>query len=371
MSIASARLVPYVIPLREPWPSAEGPVTERRGCLLVLEDGDGLLGIGETAPFPGFGLETLASSVAALRLAARRLIGLPPEAYLEAIADLPRLAPIASAPAARHAADLALHDLAAQREGLSIARLLDRAAALSAVSANAAIPRVAPERAAAFARDAVAAGARTIKLKVGGAPLADDRARLRAVRDAVGSSIRIRIDANQAWSEAEAVEALQALREFELEYVEQPVAAGEIEAMARVRRATGVPIAADESVSNLAGARRVLAAEAADVLVLKPMVLGGLHAARAVAALARERGAGVVVTSLLESVVGRTGAVHLAASLGPSAYAHGVATGGALVRDLGDGPAMDAGHVAVPASSGLGVRPDEAILRSGTLVEAA
>lgn len=371
MSVASIRLLPYSLPLRDPWPSAEGPVAERHGCVLAIEDADGRIGYGDTAPFPGFGLETIASSVASLRLAARRLIDLPAERFLEAAANLPYLAQVAASPAARHAIDLALHDLAAQRAGATIARLLGGDAALASVPVNATIPRVEPERAAALAREAVASGTTTIKIKVGGAPLAQDLSRLRAVRDAIGPGVKLRLDANQAWSEREAIEALTAMRVYEIEYVEQPLPAAQAEAMARVRRAADVPIAADEAVRNKEGARRLLESGAADMLIVKPMVLGGLHAARAVCDQARSLGAGVVVTSLIESAIGRTGALHLAASLGETGRAHGLATGTALARDVAEGPRVEAGAIALPAGPGLGVRLEEATLLAATRVEAA
>ena len=371
MTIASVRLVPYRLPLRDPWPTAEGPVADRDGCIVVLEEKDGPLGLGDAAPLPGFGLETIASSVAALRAAARRLVGLPAASYIEGAAHLTHLAPVAAAPAARHAIDLALHDLAARRAGVPLSVFLGAAAAVDSVPANAAIPRVDPARAASLARDAVGAGARTIKVKVGGGPLHQDLARVRAVREEVGDPVAIRLDANQAWTEAEAITALAALHVYALEYVEQPVLASDVAGLARVRRAAGVPIAADEAVSDARAARRILDLEAADVLVLKPMVLGGLHAAREVAAMARERGVLVVVTSLVESAVGRTGALHLAASLGAAPLAHGVATGDALLEDVAAAPTMRQGAVAVPGGPGLGISLDPRRLQGAAVVEAA
>jgi o-succinylbenzoate synthase len=230
---------------------------------------------------------------------------------------------------------------------------------------------VAPERAAALTREALAAGARTLKLKVGGGSLAEDLARVRAVREAAGDGIAIRLDANQAWSEEEAVTALAALRVYEIEYVEQPVAASNLAALARLRRDAGVLVAADESICDLRAARRVLDAKAADLLVVKPMVLGGLYAARQVAALAAERGVPVVVTSLVESAVGRTGALHLAASLGATRHAHGIATGGLLAEDVADAPAMEQGWVRLPPGPGLGIAIDPARWKGAALVEAA
>ncbi|HSQ60504.1 MAG TPA: hypothetical protein VLT84_08735 [Acidobacteriota bacterium] len=167
-SVARVRLGGYRFAFRVPWPSAEGPRAEREGILLALEDDEGRIGVGESAPFPGFAMETPASSLSALRLAAKFAIGLPPERFLEAAADLPRLAPVVASPGARAAIDLALHDLAAQRAGVPLARFLGGDAAADHVHANATIARVPPGEAGAGAAAAVAAGARCLKLKVGG-----------------------------------------------------------------------------------------------------------------------------------------------------------------------------------------------------------
>lgn len=370
MSLLRARLASYALPLVDPWPAEGGALTARTGWIIALEDDGGRIGLGDAAPFPGFGLETHASAGLALRGSLRRLVGLPAEDFPRALEQLPFLAPAAAAPTARHAIDLALHDLIAQGAGVPIARFLGGEAALAEVPANATVPRVDPERAAALARDAVGRGARTIKAKVGGGPVAEDVARIRALREAAGPDVRIRVDANQAWTADAAIEALRALAAFDLEYAEQPVAAEAVDALARVRRESGVPIAADESVRDEASARAVLDAGAADVLIVKPMALGGLLPARAVVDLARERGARVVVTSLLESVVGRTGALHLAASLGAGPHAHGIATGGVLARDLGPGPVFAGGVVRVPDAPGLGVAlADAAAWRDAAVFE--
>ncbi len=371
MNIVRARVASYALPFRDAWPAAGGRLQERNGFLLELTDDQGRVGLGDAAPWPGFGIETAGSAGLALRGAMKKLVGLPAEAFPRAIAQLTSFAPVAAAPAARHAIDLALHDLLAQRAGVPIAQLLGGTGTLTRVPANATIPRVGPERTAQLAAAAVAGGARTIKLKVGGVPLAQDLERMRALREAVGPKIRLRLDANQEWSAAEAIDALRALTPFDLEYVEQPVGAEALADLARVRREGGVPIAADEAVRDLGSARHVLEAEAADILIVKPMVLGGLEAARAVTAQAREHDVGVVVTSLLESVVGRTGVLHFAASLGPSAHAHGVATGGLLARDLAPGLPFAEGVVAVPPSPGLGiVIEDPAVWRDAVVVEA-
>jgi len=92
MNIVRARLKPYSLPLRDPWPSQDGDVTERKGWIVALEDDQGRRGLGDAAPFPGFGLETHPSAGAGLKLALKRIVGLPREGYAGAIADLTVLA---------------------------------------------------------------------------------------------------------------------------------------------------------------------------------------------------------------------------------------------------------------------------------------
>lgn len=321
MRIARFTLAPYECPMDPPWPAEE----LRRGVILTLEEEGGVRGYGESAPLPGFGLETLASSIAALRLTSKYLLGMPRERYPDAVADLHRLAPVVASPCARHAIDLALHHLMALAARKPIARLLGGLQAVDEVPVNAALPRLPREALVRAALAAVAGGYRTLKLKVGGIAIQEDVARVTAVRDAVGRDVRLRIDANRAWSEADAIQALRSLEGVQLEYCEEPVF--DPEAMRRVKEAVPVPIAADESVVDLGAAQRLLESATVDVLVVKPMAVGGLHPARAIAALAREHGVDVVVTGMLETPVGRRGALHLAASLGPALHAHGLGAG--------------------------------------------
>jgi o-succinylbenzoate synthase len=277
------------------------------------------------------------------------------DGYAGAIADLPALAPVAATPTARAAIDCALHDLIAQGHGLSLARYLGGAATLREVPVNITVPRVSPERAAEIGVRAVSSGIRTLKVKVGGANPREDEARLQALRDAVGPEVKIRVDANQAWSPEQAIESLHSLARFDLEYAEQPVSADDLEGMARVRRGVPVRIAADESVRDTKSAEMVVYRSAADILILKPMALGGLREARSVQNVAADAGLGVVVTSLVESAIGRAVALHFAASLGDTAFAHGVATGEALAQDLASTPSPSRGTIAVPEGPGLGI----------------
>ncbi|MDH3212622.1 MAG: o-succinylbenzoate synthase, partial [Myxococcales bacterium] len=263
-----------------------------------------------------------------------------------------------SAPAARAAADAALHDLVGRAEGRSVAEILaGRGRTPKArIPVNALVSGRSEADVEARARLAVAAGFGTLKLKVGLDPEAD-LARLAAARRACNPATRIRVDANGAWSEEEAKRMLERLARFAPEMVEQPVPANDLDAFARLRRVSALPLAADESAASEAAVRRVLAGGCADVLVLKPPVLGGLRAARRIALAARRAGVDVVVTSLLDSGIGLAAAAHLAASLPGSRYAFGLATQGLLADDLTEPIDLLDGALRLPGGAGLGVAP--------------
>ena len=204
------------------------------------------------------------------------------------------------------------------------------------VPVNVTVPAVGPEQAHAIV---AAGGCTTAKVKVAepGQDLADDQARLEAVRDALGGAGRVRIDANGAWSVDDAVAAIGILDKAAggLEYVEQPCAS--VEELAAVRRAVDVPIAADESIRRAEDPYRVRDLEAADIAVLKVQPLGGV---RACLRIAGEIGLPVVVSSALETSVGIAAGLALAGALPELPYACGLATVQLLTADLVTDPLL-------------------------------
>lgn len=181
-----------------------------------------------------------------------------------------------------------------------------------------------------------AAGCATAKVKVAepGQSLADDLSRVEAVRDALGQGGRVRVDANGAWSVAEAERAVRALARFELEYVEQPCRT--VEELADLRRRLAragvqVRVAADESIRRAEDPYRVRALEAADVAVLKVQPLGGV---RACLEIAERIGLPVVVSSALETSIGIRAGLALAAALPELPFACGLNTVRLLADDL-------------------------------------
>jgi L-alanine-DL-glutamate epimerase-like enolase superfamily enzyme len=382
--IARIEAIPFRVPFVAPFATVHGVETHREGLILRVDAG--AEGMGECSPLPSFAPGTLDESRAALAGLAPRLVGLEPETALdavdEAIGGERRLRPLL------FALETALLDAIARERGCLLAALLccstqdgrtggrgqapplrlvgatgagddgerapwsegvrgratvdatvvrsgvaDVAASpvaehyVDAVPVNATVARPDAAEAAEAARRAVAAGFGCVKLKVGvAASAAAEIERIAMVRDAIGPGVALRLDANGAWGVDDAIAILRAAARFDLDLVEQPVAVDDLDGLARVHRECGVPIGADEAVTDLAAAEAILRLEAADVLVVKPMPVGGLRAARRIVELARDAGVGATVTTTLETGVGVAAALHLAATLPPPIRPCGLAT---------------------------------------------
>ena len=355
----------FSLPLSSPLETATGTIDTREGFLVRLraDDGDGegctdgdgdrssaghILGVGESTPLPGW-TESLVECESALRSVVDLDDDLE-DALDDAldVADLGQLDPrgqdehdgkggsLARRPAARHGVSLAVLDARAREAGEPLYRHLGGDRRVECVAVNATVGDGSPEETATAVAAAVDEGFPAVKVKVGARPLPDDLARLRAVRERA-PAVELRADANGAWDRETAARALDALADLDVAYVEQPLPAVDLDGHAALCGRTGTAIAVDEGVIEL-GVDALLDAGAADVIVCKPMALGGVDVAREVAIRAREASVDPVVTTTVDGAVARAGAVHLAASLDLD-LACGLATADRLEADLCADPA--------------------------------
>lgn len=368
MRLAAARARMARLEFARPVCTSRGEFTSRGSVILALEDLEGRRGYGEAAPWPGFGTESEAQALEVLEEVAELLAGADVEPGEWPVGAASRLG---DAPAARAALEGALWDLAARRAGRSLAVHLAEAclvplatrdgvagrAALAEVPVSALLIERSPDALRLEAAGVRAAGYRAAKLKLGGGSLEEDCARARAAREGLGEGFRLRGDANGAWTESDARQALQSLAEFGFEYVEQPVAPGDEMALARLRRLGLIRIAADESVATGHDALRLVEAGAVDVLVLKPAMLGGPAQALEIASRARRSGCDVVFTHAFESAVGARHALHCAAAWGDPVACHGLCTSGLFVNDIAEPVACHGGVAGVGDTPGVGISP--------------
>lgn len=336
------KLREFSLPLSQPLETAAGSIDTRNGFLVQLENKPG--GIGEATPLAGW-TEPLADTKRALKAARDANPSSNPEHVL---------AELSETPAARHALALALADQHARQTGQPLSHTLSDTTPLNRVPVNATIGDIPQADIVPKARSLVATGYDTLKIKVGARSVPADKQRLAAIRDTIDQPINLRIDANGAWNPPTANQALSAFADLDIEYVEQPLPPADLTGHAALRNGP-IPIALDESLTTHP-IDRVLAEDAADIVILKPMVLGGIDHAHATAQDAIAAGIEPVITTTIDGVIARTAAGHLAASL-PTDRAHGLATADRLARDLGPDPApITDGTMQIPDRPGHGVR---------------
>jgi L-Ala-D/L-Glu epimerase len=360
MRVVQASLEPLRLVLRRPLKTGRATYGAREGWLLRLVDEQGHQGWGEAMPLPEFGTESTEACGQCLRTWLQALQRTPLEEGVEALSALLGPAPWEAdqgepLPAARHALELALLDLLARRRGVPLCRLL-APEPRAEVEVNALLGAEAPQALAEEARRAVAEGYRTLKVKVAGRPGEEDEARLEALRQAVGREVKLRVDANGAWEAAEAEQVLGRLERLGLELCEQPVPAERLSDWGYLKSRVSCPLAADEALA-VPGAVQALVEErrVVDVLVLKPMVLGGVLPALRLARRAWARGVESYVTSALDGVVARAGATHLAAALPSGRHASGLGVGHLFVEEPAEHPFRPVqGRIRLLEAPGLG-----------------
>ncbi|MBU0594058.1 MAG: o-succinylbenzoate synthase [Gammaproteobacteria bacterium] len=346
MRIRASRIIPYRLPLRAEWISAQGSFAARCGWLLRLETDAGLAGWGDCAPLPEH------DAAEELEALARVMAGMDMDSAWDG------LRPARQHPAVRCAVDVALGDLAAQQAGQPLAHWLapDAAQQVRCNAALGALDAGVSQRAQA----AIAEGFEVLKLKVGMAPVGHELALLRQLADDLPIGILLRLDANRAWNIADAQRFITGMAGLPLEMLEEPLAQPDLTDLATLQAQTEIPLALDESLPEL-GLERVLATIPVQRMVLKPMITGGLQAALKTAQGAHEAGMTCVVTTSVDSAVGTLAALHLAAALNNGLH-HGLATSGWLKRDVGSAPRPELGMMTLGELPGLGFVPNPEIL---------
>ncbi len=300
----------YRVTLAAPARAGRARTRERLGSIVRVAGG-GETGVGEASPLPGYAPDTLDDAVEAIsRLGAetpgeRIDLEAPIRPQAERIATrLPE-----GLPSARFAVETALLDLVGQVLGLPLRALLSPGEPARAVPVAALVElgdRAAAER-------ALDAGFTALKVKLSGPEGAErDVESLRELRRMAGAGVELRADANRAFTADEAADVLARLEGIELSFVEEPVRAGELGALAP----GALPIALDESTREPDFWLSIPAGRRLAAVVLKPAVLGGLSPCLAIAAEARNRGAAAIVSHTFGGPVERAACAELALALG-------------------------------------------------------
>ena len=357
MKILDIHWQTYSLPFAQSFDTAHGGMATREGAILTITTDTGLLGIGEIAPLPAFGGETLADACQALVGVLPRLRESPLDTALQIIQSMP--------PSVTCGLEMALLDIQSKRDGYDISMLLSDGPFRDVIPVNAVIGAQSVEDVFISALNAKQRGFSCVKLKVGSTRiLSEDIERIAAARSALGPDIHLRLDANEAWTLAEAKAILSQCVSYRIQYVEQPLPRHDLSGMQQLRRIISIPIAADEAIHDLESARRIMRFGAADILIIKPQLAGGLYTSRQIINEATQRGLQCVITTTIESGISLAAVLHLVSASPEITLACGLATQHLLVDSLiREEFVIRNSMMKVPTAPGLGVTLDEEALQ--------
>ncbi|MGZ5094015.1 MAG: mandelate racemase/muconate lactonizing enzyme family protein [Burkholderiales bacterium] len=328
-------------------------------CVVVrLTASDGTVGISSAEPSAGTKSPgTAAELIVTLReRVAPALVGQDPSNINRLIDMLDKLAP--AQPGAGAAVEMACVDLVSRIQGVPIYTYLG-GAVQDSVQFNGWIGMLPPEEAAAEAKRWLKMGFRSAKIKVGSGVEAD-RDRIAAVREAVGSAMKLRIDANTQYDADTSLKLCRVIKQFDLQLFEQPVPKDDIAGLARVRREGGIPVMADETISDHESLIAVIKAEAADFVKFGIKQAGGILRASRMLATAEAARLPVVMGHGFGLDPSTIAEIMLAAS--SRNVLPGLECVGPLkVKDTVATTRLDisSGSLPLPAGPGLGISLDE------------
>ena len=310
MKIAQVRLGTISVPLRTPFKTALRTVSSVEDVIVEIHTDDGRVGFGEAPPTGAITGDTTGAIIGAIQdHIAKSIIGMDVDDFEDVLQKVQKS--IVGNTSAKAAVDMALWDLYGQLYNIPVYKLMG--GARKQIVTDITISVNDPETMVKDSLIALERGYDCLKMKVGINPEMDV-ARLKAVRQAVGNDVTIRIDANQAWKPKQAVKILNAMQEqgLQIELVEQPVPAHDLEGMKYVTDRSYVPVLADESLYSPADAATILRMGAADLLNIKLMKCGGLYNALKICTMAEVYGVECMIGCMLEAKISVNAAVHLA-----------------------------------------------------------
>ncbi|TJZ61181.1 dipeptide epimerase [Sphingobacterium olei] len=306
MKITQVEIYRLSIPM-EPFVIATGTMDYAQNTFIKIHTDAGLYGVGECSAFPMIVGETQNTCISVAQDFAKILKGKDPLAIADRLAELNLY--IAGNATIKSAFDMALYDLAAKDANVPLYKYLGGSPRDIATDITIGIST--PEEMATKALALKNDGALALKIKLGKEPR-DDIGRIRAIRQAVGFDIPIRIDANQGWSYKQAVEALTGLEPYKIQFCEQPMRTYNDHLMPELRIQTIVPLMADESVYSHYDAERLCKNDACDYINIKFSKSTGIHEALKIQAIAAEYHIPCMIGGMLESRLALAAKVHFA-----------------------------------------------------------
>ena len=338
LNISQFTVTPYSIPFVKPLQTSGNNYTHRDGVWLNLK-WKNYSGWGEAAPLTGFSEEVLKEVHYSLEGFHQAIDG--------EIVEKDELFSLATVhtqgnPSACFAIETALYDLLSQKEGKPLSLYLNPHAHTE-IAVNGITGVHMPGD-----------GFKLMKIKVGLRNIFDQIEQMEMLTQSFGENTLFRLDANGAFDLPQAIRFCKEMEAFNIDYIEQPLPAEDLVDLAELSYHTEIPIAVDESLTDFISAEKIVEEQAANVFIIKPMISGGFRESGRIIQLARNENIRAVITSSLETSIGRLACLHLAAA-NEITEACGLATGELLNEDT-DTSSIENGMIHVPDIPGVGIK---------------
>ena len=364
--ITKIEIYRFSIPM-EPFTIATGTMDHAQNIFIRVHTGAGFYGVGECSAFPMIVGETQNTCLIMAREFAKLWIGQDALGITERLQQLHSFA--AHNSTVKSAFDMALYDIAAKNADLPLYKFLggERKVVESDITIGIASPATMAEKALVFKRS----GANILKVKLGKDATADIE-RIKQIREAVGTDMKIRVDANQGWDFDDAVCALKALANYNVEFCEQPMRTWYDDRLPELMKISPVKIMADESVYNHHDARRLINSGSCHYINIKLAKSGGIYEAKKIHDIAQQYGVACMMGGMLESRIALSAKLHLVYA-GPNLKFYDMDTCmlGHLADPCAGGVTYEGYKLNIDDSPGIGADADEDFLKSCEKFEVA
>lgn len=372
VEITKVECIPITVPFKKP---SEWPVlrVNKSEVIVKIYTDEGIVGVGETGEIaPGYlGDGSQDSIIGTIHdYFGPMLLGKDPLNVEALMARIDRMA--RGNNQAKAVIDFALYDIIGKALKAPIYRVIG-GLSLEKIPLSYVLTKRSPEENAEEAVKYIEAGFKSVKLKVGWRKPEEDIAVVKAVRDALGNDARIMIDANGAWDFHTALSILKKMERYDLVFAEQPVPYWDIEGLRALRFKQGIPIAADEAAFDIWDLLRVIKADAADVVFIKVVRVGGILKAQKWAAIAKAADLPVMCGCMVGGGIEAAAQAHFLASnewmgklehenLGPLITHQVMETANVKDDIVKNPPRYEKGYLYPPTDPGLGVELNEEVI---------
>jgi L-alanine-DL-glutamate epimerase-like enolase superfamily enzyme len=361
MKISMIELFHVSIPLMKPYKLSKvyGTISDAQAIIVKIHTDEGIVGYGEADPMPPFTAESPAGVMSAIRdHLGPCLLGEDPGSIPLLGANMDAL--MHENYTAKGAIDMALYDILGKERNIPLYALLG-GMYRSQIPLLWPLGSGSPEEDVEQIHEKVSEGYRTFMLKMGSLPIVEEVNRIKAIRDRFGSDIYVIVDVNQGWEVIEVLEFISSLKEYRIDFIEQPIARWNVKGLRRIRETSPFPLSADESLISVHDAVTLIQEQAVDIFSIKVSKNGGLSRAQKIAILAEASGIKCLMNSMLELGISQAAALHLGCST-PNLLdcGHCYMSTLRLVEDVTDfSDHIEEACARPPDGPGLGIRIDQ------------